>query len=96
MTTPFDIFWSAYPSAPKRPKVGKQYCRNLWERRKLDTQFEQIMRALAYHKEHLWNMEEPQYIPMCRTWLFQYRYDMEIPEERKALTEAEILRIASR
>lgn len=96
MSDHFEQFWKAYPSAPSRPKVGKKYCLQLWQRRKLDHQADTIMAALDYHKRHVWDMSKPQYIPMVRTWLFQERYDIEIPDAPKPLTEQEILKLSSR
>lgn len=98
MSDAFEAWWEAYPSAPKRPKVAKQYCRDMWKRRNLDAIADQVMAALAYHKDHIWDMKQPQYIPMTRTWLHQGRYEIDIPEQPqpRKLTEQEILKLASR
>src|SRR5574343_592023 len=73
VTMTFDLFWSQYPR-----KQAKAVARKAWAR----LTAEQIEKCLAVIDQHCryWRAlgTEPQYIPMCSTWINQERFDDEL------------------
>jgi hypothetical protein len=81
--TAFEHFWSQYPK-----KVGKLAAKREWDRIRPTAELvEQMMATLAWQVEQ-W--DDPQYIPHPRTWLYQGRWDDELPKPRVKTAHAGI------
>jgi len=73
----FDKFWEIYPR-----KVGKGAARRKWKSLNCDAIFDEIVQAVnSYRKTEQW--ENIRYIPHPATFLYQERWEDEIPENEK-------------
>jgi len=62
---PFQAFWEAFPK-----KRGKADAQKSWDRQKLDTHIDAILRAIESQKSWPdWRKNEGQFIPYPATWL---------------------------
>lgn len=75
---PFDRFWSAWPSSPR--KVGKIDCEKRWKREALDTVAEQIIGHVeAMKATQQW---KDGFEPAPATYLNQKRWNDEVPRDQ--------------
>lgn len=69
----FDDFWSIYPSSKK---IGKKVCRDIWQRRKLDQQADEIINGLnQWLTNPSWVKDGGQFVPNPQTFLNQNRWE---------------------
>ena len=78
--TPFELFWQAWPSSPR--KASKSLVKAKWEKMRLDIYIHEILRHVAYMKtQDAWLKGNGQFIPAPMVYINQMRWDgAEIPD----------------
>jgi hypothetical protein len=69
----FDIWWSQYPR-----KIAKKAALSEWL--KLSTEDREKCLEVIHKHVAMWKDTDSQFIPHPRTWLYQGRWDDELPE----------------
>jgi len=79
----FEDFWKAWPRSDR--KGGKSTCLAKWNKLKLDTQADQIIKHVEWMKTtDAWKKADGAYIPAPLVYINQMRWDgAEIPEPVK-------------
>ena len=73
-SAPFDLFWKAYPR-----KVGKDYAKTCWKKKKGKPAIEVIVAAVEKWKaDQRWKDDGGRYIPNPATWINQGRWEDEL------------------
>jgi len=95
--TPFDQFWQAWPSSPR--KASKSLVKAKWEKMGLDIHVNEILRHVAYMKaQEAWQKGNGQFIPAPMVYINQMRWDgAEIPDyfvAEKPQVDPALLKIA--
>lgn len=80
----FEFFWQNYPK-----KVGKQECKKIWIKQKLDAQIDAIINNLNLRKKHqsAWKNKEMRYILNPKTYLGNARWEDEIAREKRTVED---------
>lgn len=76
----FEAFWAAWPKSTR--KGGKSTCLAKWNKMKLDTQADQIIKHVEWMKTtDAWTKQNGEFIPAPLVYINQMRWDgAEIPE----------------